>query len=106
MNLNRTNLKPNSMKSGKILLGLISGAAAGAVLGLLYAPNKGTDTRKAISQKGDDYIKGANKGFNDFTNSLNHKVEALKSKTKANLASSKSDEKINKAKAEMHNMAS
>ncbi len=92
------------MKSGKLLLGLISGAAAGAVLGLLYAPKKGTDTRKAITEKGDGYLKGANKSLHDFTDSINHKVEALKSRTKANLAGSKSEEKINKAKAEMHEM--
>ena len=94
------------MKSGKLLLGLVSGAVAGAVVGLLYAPKKGKDTRKAITDKGDDYIKGANKSIHDFTDSVNHKVESLKARTKANLAGSKSEEKINKAKAEMHDVAS
>lgn len=94
------------MKSGKLLIGLLSGAVAGAVAGLLFAPKSGRDTRKAISQKGDDYIKGANKGIHDLTDSLNHKMEALKSKTKANLSSSKSKEKMHEAKAEMHNKAS
>ncbi|MDR5590022.1 YtxH domain-containing protein [Christiangramia sp. SM2212] len=94
------------MKSGKLLLGLVSGAVAGAVVGLLYAPKKGTDTRKAISEKGDDYLKGANRSLNDFTNSVNHKMEALKARTKATVAGSKSEEKINKAKAEMHEVAS
>lgn len=92
------------MKSGKLLLGLLSGAAAGAVVGLLYAPKKGKDTRKAISQKSDDYIKGANKSIHDLTDSINHKVEALKARTKANISGSKSKEKINEAKAEMHEM--
>ncbi|APU69645.1 MAG: YtxH domain-containing protein [Bacteroidota bacterium] len=92
------------MKSGKLLLGLASGALAGAVAGILFAPKKGKDTRAAISQKGDDYIKGANRSINDFTDSLNHKVEALKSRTKANLSNSKSKQKINEAKAEMHDM--
>jgi len=94
------------MKSGKLLLGLLSGAVAGAVVGLLYAPNKGKDTRKAITDKGDDYIKGANKSINDFTDSVNHKMEAFKARTKATLSDSKSEEKINKAKAEMHDVAS
>lgn len=92
------------MKSGKLLLGLVSGAVAGAVVGLLYAPKKGSDTRKSITQKSDDYIKGANKSIHDLSDSLNHKVEALKSKTKATFADNKSEEKINQAKAEMHNM--
>ena len=94
------------MKSGKLLLGLVSGAVAGAVVGLLYAPKKGKDTRKAITEKGDDYIKGANKSIHDFTDSINHKVEALKARTKANLPSSKSEEIINKAKAKLHDVAS
>ncbi|GAA4321981.1 hypothetical protein GCM10023115_49830 [Pontixanthobacter gangjinensis] len=106
MNLNRTNLKPNSMKSGNLLLGLVSGAAAGAILGLLYAPKKGKDTRKAITDKGDEYIKGANRSIHDFTDSVNHKVEALKARTKAGVTSSKSKEKMNQAKAEMHEVAS
>jgi gas vesicle protein len=104
MNLNRTNLKPNSMKSGKMILGLVSGAVAGAVVGLLFAPKKGIDTRKAITEKGDDYLKGANRSINDFTDTINHKVDALRARTKANLTGSKSKEKINQAKAEMHEM--
>ncbi len=92
------------MKSGNLLLGLVSGVAAGAVLGLLYAPKKGIDTRKAITEKGDDYIKGANRSIHDFTDSISHKVDALRARTKANLTDSKSKEKINKAKAEMHDM--
>lgn len=94
------------MKSGNLLLGLVSGAAAGAILGLLYAPKKGKDTRKAITDKGDEYIKGANRSIHDFTDSVNHKMEALKARTKAGVTSSKSKEKMNKAKAEMHDVAS
>jgi len=92
------------MKSGKLLLGLLSGAAAGAIVGLLYAPKKGSETRKSIADTSNGYIKDANRGINDFTDSLNHKMESLKSKTKAGFASNKSDEKINQAKAQMHEM--
>ncbi|MDT0643257.1 YtxH domain-containing protein [Zunongwangia sp. F363] len=92
------------MKSGKLLLGLISGAAAGAIAGLLLAPKKGADTRKAISQTSDDYISGAKGKFNNFTDSLSHKVDALKAKSKANLTNSKAKEKVNEAKAEVHEM--
>ncbi len=92
------------MKSGKVLLGLASGVAAGAILGLLYAPKKGKDTRKAITKKSDDYINSANKSIHDLSDSLNHKMEALKAKTKAGFTSSKSKEKMNDAKAEIHEM--
>ena len=46
------------MSNGKFLAGILLGAAAGAVLGILFAPEKGEDTRKKIkkrtSQMGDD----------------------------------------------------
>lgn len=94
------------MKSGKLLLGLVSGALAGAAAGILFAPKRGKDTRKAITDKSDEYWKDANRSINGFTDSLNHKVEELKARTKANLSKNKSDKKMNEAKAEFHDMQS
>ena len=39
----------------KIVLGaLLAGAAIGGTLGILFAPAKGSDTRKKISKKGEE----------------------------------------------------
>ena len=40
--------------SSKIIAGVLAGVAAGAVLGLLFAPEKGEDTRRRISEKYND----------------------------------------------------
>ena len=42
------------MKQGKVLLGVLAGLAAGAVLGILLAPDKGSETRKKILSKGEE----------------------------------------------------
>jgi gas vesicle protein len=45
------------MSSGKVMTGLFAGLAAGAILGILFAQDKGKETRKKISKKGTD-LKG------------------------------------------------
>jgi len=47
--------KQNNMSTGKIILGVLAGAAAGAVLGILFAPEKGSATRKKIMDMADDF---------------------------------------------------
>ena len=66
------------MSSGKVLLGILAGVAVGATLGILFAPDKGSSTRKKISQKSDDYASGLEEKFNEFIDSITQKFESVR----------------------------
>lgn len=55
-----------SKKSGNTLLAFLVGAATGAVLGILYAPEKGSVTRDKLSFKLDKYRKMLQDLVNDL----------------------------------------
>lgn len=48
------------MNNGKAILAVLAGVAAGAALGVLFAPSKGSGTRKKISRKGEDFADALN----------------------------------------------
>ena len=66
------------MSTGKVLLGVLAGVATGAVLGILFAPDKGTETRKKISQKGEDYADGLKDKFNNFIETISENFNSVK----------------------------
>jgi gas vesicle protein len=66
------------MSSGKVLLGLVAGFAAGSLLGILFAPKKGSDTREKISKKGEDYVDSLKEKFNEFRATVTEKFEKVK----------------------------
>lgn len=66
------------MSTGKVLLGLVAGVAAGALLGVLFAPEKGSVTRKKILKKGEDYADGIKEKLDEFLDVINEKVEEVK----------------------------
>jgi len=66
------------MNTGKVLLGILTGVAVGGVLGILFAPDKGSQTRKKISKKSGDYVDALKGNFNDFLDSVSEKFEKVK----------------------------
>jgi gas vesicle protein len=66
------------MGSGKVLLGVLAGVAVGATLGILFAPDKGSNTRKKISNKADDYSEELEEQFNEFIKTVTQKFEDMK----------------------------
>ena len=66
------------MSSGKVLLGLLAGVAAGALIGVLLAPDKGTVTRKKIIKKGDEYADALKEKFNEYMDTISEKIDDVK----------------------------
>ena len=82
------------MSSGKVLLGVLAGVAAGALLGILFAPDKGSVTRKKISKKGEDFAEGLKEKFDEFLDSVTEKFEEVREEVSgfANQGKTKSEE--------------
>jgi gas vesicle protein len=66
------------MNSGKIVLGVLAGLAAGAAIGILFAPDKGSNTRRKIAQKGEDYMSDLKDKFNGLVENFTNKFDTAK----------------------------
>ena len=72
------NTNNNNNNTVKIIGALVLGAAIGGALGILFAPDKGSETRKKILSNGDDLTDAINEKFNDFLEEIKKEVEAAK----------------------------
>ncbi len=68
----------NRSDTGTVLLALLTGAAIGAGVGILYAPDKGTKTRKKIKKKAIDAKDELTERVNRASEELSRTAEAKK----------------------------
>ena len=87
------------MKTGKVALGLLAGLAAGAVLGILFAPDKGTNTRKKIMSKGEEYADDVKEKFNEAVDAITDKYKSIRHGAESIVADGKM--KYDEAKSEV-----
>jgi len=70
----------HSNNTGKLIGALLLGAAIGGALGILFAPDKGSETRKKILSKSDDLTDALKEKLNDFMEELKKEAETVKDK--------------------------
>ncbi|TVQ46845.1 MAG: YtxH domain-containing protein [Saprospirales bacterium] len=70
------------MNTVKVILGTMTGLVLGVAVGILFAPKKGSATRKEIMDKGEDYVDELKLKLNEFSDSISEKIEATQNNDK------------------------
>lgn len=83
------------MKSEEILLGVLAGVAVGALLGILFAPDKGSVTRRKISKMSEGYSDVIKEKFEDFLENVTQQYEKVMEEVNDFTEKVDSDEKAN-----------
>lgn len=66
------------MKTEKLLISVLLGVAAGATLGILFAPDNGSNTRKKLSNSGEDFMDDMKEKFDGFLKTAKEKLANAK----------------------------
>ncbi|RYJ52518.1 YtxH domain-containing protein [Flavobacterium petrolei] len=77
------------MKNNNIALGILGGLAVGAVLGILFAPAKGCETRKKIVDKSTDLAESLKDSSDKLSNVISQTINDLKNESQQLLGNTK-----------------
>jgi gas vesicle protein len=90
------------MKTDKVILGVLGGLAAGAIMGILFAPEKGKKTRKKIKNASNDYADELKDKFDTALDTMSKKYDSLKEEGQGLFEEGKS--KFAKTKKDIENI--
>jgi gas vesicle protein len=82
--------------TSKVILGILGAAAAGVVIGLLVAPEKGKDTRKRLKKTAEEWADSMSHLWARGKEASDNIAKDMKEK--AGYAKNVAEEKVNKAK--------
>ena len=81
------------MKFGRIIFGILAAMGVGTILGILFAPDKGSNTRRKIADKSGDIKDSVKNSYNDFVDGVKQTYAGAKEEAEdfANKAKAKLD---------------
>ncbi len=69
------------MKTSRIIMSTLLASAAGVGIGMLFAPQKGSKTRKQISEKNHEYSDYLSDTYHEFVDSVSQPLESIQNET-------------------------
>lgn len=73
------------MKTNSTIIGILGGIAAGALLGVLFAPDKGSKTRQKIAKKTKQYSDSVKDTYQNLVGKIKQNGEEVIEKGKSKL---------------------
>jgi gas vesicle protein len=66
------------MRAQNVVVGVLAGIAAGALIGILFAPDKGSEVRGKIAKKGADYLDSVKESIDSLLDGISKNVSKVK----------------------------